>query len=84
MQYDFIERFKAMSDAELVEAFNKEVGNPGWVSARAEYLTVLHREFDERGFDYSVIGNEGGLSLSREVGLEGKKIIIVDKADQTL
>lgn len=84
MQYDFMERFKTMSDAELVEAFNKEVGISGWVSARAEYLIALHREFDERGIDYSAIGNEGGLSLSREVRLEGKKIIVVDKADPTL
>jgi hypothetical protein len=75
MPYDFIERFKAMSDIELVEAFNKEVGNPGWVSARAAYLMALHDEFVRREFDYSSIGSAGGLSLATRIKLIDKKIV---------
>lgn len=41
-----------MSDAELVEAFNKDVGNPGWVSARAAFLTALRDEFERREINY--------------------------------
>jgi hypothetical protein len=75
MPYDFIERFKAMSDIELIEAFNKEVGNPGWVSARAAYLMALHDEFVRRGFDYSSIGSAAGLSLATRIKLIDKKIV---------
>ncbi len=65
-----------MSDAELVEAFNKDVGNPGWVSARAAYWTALRDEFDRRGFDYSSVGNAAEISLATKVKLIDKKIVL--------
>ena len=43
--YGFPERFRAMSDVELVDAFNNQVGNNGWVSACMSYLWALHAEF---------------------------------------
>ncbi len=73
---EFSERFKEMGDCELVEAFNREVGNPGWTGARGTYLASLHREFLRRGFDISNIGNETCLSLKRKVKLEVKKVLI--------
>jgi hypothetical protein len=71
---EFRKRFAAMSDEELIGAFNREVGNPGWVASRGFYLLALHDEFENRGFDYSAIGSKGGLSLRNTIKLAGKKI----------
>lgn len=76
MQQEYRKRFEGMGDQELIEAFNHEVGNPGWGSARATYLSELHRAFEGRAFDYSAIGNESGLCLKRKIRLVGKKILI--------
>jgi len=66
--------FKKKNDKELIDIFNREVGNPGWTSSRATYLAALHQEFDNRGYDYSVIlGIEGGLYLRHKVKLVGNK-----------
>ena len=67
---DYKKQFAQMTDCELVEAFNREVGNPGWGSARGAYLAALHREFQERGFDISAIGNDCSMSLKNKVKLE--------------
>lgn len=72
---EFQERFNAMSDDELIDAFNREVGNPGWTSSRVTYLSLLHEEFKKRHFDYSVIGSVGGLSLNKKVKLIDKEIV---------
>lgn len=73
---NYIDKFKAMTDEQLIEAFNHEVGNTGWVGARALYIAALHQAFHEHGFDYSAIGDEHGLSFSQKVRLEGQKVII--------
>ena len=64
-----------MSDEGLIDAFNGDVGNPGWVSARAQFHYALHEEFDNRGFDYLDIGNKNSYSLKNKIKLIGKKII---------
>lgn len=63
-------RFETYSDIELLEAFNREVWNQGWTSARAEFLSELHREFDNRWFDYSEIGDNESLSFKNKIKLE--------------
>ena len=75
---EFQERLNAMSDQKLVEAFNREVGNPGWTSSRATYLALLGEEFGKRKFDPSVITGGGGLSLKHKVKLVDGKILIED------
>ena len=40
--------FSAMSDQELVDAYNRQVGNHGWGSARANYMYYLRRELERR------------------------------------
>ncbi len=72
---EFKEFFTNMSDEELIIAFNREVGNNGWVSARAFYLATMHKEFEKR-FDYSKIGDKKSLSFAREIRLIDKKIVI--------
>jgi hypothetical protein len=77
MTEDFAARFKALSDNDLVEALNSQVGNNGWVASRAAYFAALKQEFDNRGFDHSAITSKDGFSFARKVRLEGKKIVVV-------
>ncbi len=65
---------KSKTGEQLIEAFNREVGNPGWASSRASYLAALHDEFEEHRYDYAEIGDKYELSLARKVKLVGKKI----------
>jgi len=73
---EFKDGFKKMNDGQLIDVFNKEVGNTGWVSARGSYLFALHTEFEDRGYNYSAIGNKKYLSLAKRVKLVGKKIVL--------
>ena len=72
---EFQERFRGMSDEQLIGAFNGDVGNPGWVSARASFHAALREEFEKREYDYSAIGDKGGLSWNKKVRLIDKKIV---------
>ena len=69
-------RFKSMTDEQLIAAFNNEVRNSGWTSARASYLATLHEEFENRSYDYSDIGDKKQLSFAKKIKLLGKKIMI--------
>ena len=74
---NFEEKINKLSDDELIETFNKEVGNRGWVSARGYYLVALHTEFTNRGFDISEISYDDRFSIKHRVRLDGKKVIIM-------
>lgn len=76
---EYKERFGIMSDDELVNAFNSEVGNAGWTSARSAYLAALHEEFELRGYDFSKIGNKEELSFRHKIKIVNKKVIVVDE-----
>lgn len=71
---EYREIFARESDEEIIERFNKQVGQTYWGSARASLLAALHQEFEDRGFDYSEVGSKSGLSLARRVKLLGRKI----------
>lgn len=79
-QKEFRDRFAAMSEEQLVGAFNREVGNSGWTSSRAAYLAALRDEFNVRGYDYSAIGKEG-FSLKNKVKLVDKTIVLVESSE---
>jgi hypothetical protein len=49
---EFASRFKEMSNAELINAFNREVGVNAFVSSRAAYLSAMHDEFEYRQWGY--------------------------------
>jgi hypothetical protein len=66
---EFRDRFRASTDQELIDAFNREVDKAGWVSARGAYLAALQDEFTARGFDFSAIGSQRALSLRRKIRL---------------
>lgn len=72
---EFQERFNGMSDDELIDAFNSDVGKPGWVSARSSFHTALCDEFKKRNYDYSAVGGTGGLSFIKKIKLIGKEIV---------
>ena len=50
---EFIERFKGLSDDELIKIHNNDLGKPGWVSARGRFHDALSKEFKKRGINSS-------------------------------
>ncbi len=71
----FLSTFAGESDERLIDRSNREVGNNGWAGAHGAYLAAIHTEFDRRGLDYSLIGNEDSLSYRYKVRLEEKKVV---------
>jgi hypothetical protein len=71
---EYAQKLSTISDLELIEKFNLEVGNNGWGTARASYLAAIHQEFNRRGFDYSQIGNVKELSFKNKIELIEKVI----------
>jgi hypothetical protein len=71
---EFRETMQKATDQELVNYFNKEVGNTGWGNARSYYLAALREEITKRDMDSSIIIHEGGLSLKRNVKLSNGKL----------
>lgn len=75
---NLIEKFEknliSLSDQEVINSFNKEVGNTGWVAARAHFLKALINQFESREIDYSIIKNENTISLAKKVLLKEKKL----------
>ena len=77
---EFLAQFKACTDQELIEVFNRQVGNTGWTSSRGSYLAALHEEFKNRGFDFSAMGDERSLSFRSKIRLIGRAIEPLDKS----
>ncbi len=71
----FNESFDSQTDEELVQSFNREVGNKGWTFARSVYLSCLREALFQRTIDISVVSNEsGGLHLDKQVKLINKSL----------
>lgn len=71
--------FSKMSNHQLVKRYNQKLGNPGWTTSRANFLSDLRAEFNKRQIDIEVISNDGkGLNLSKEYDafLSGKKVFL--------
>jgi hypothetical protein len=45
---------------ELIDAYNQQVGNRGWVRARGYFLTALRQEFLNRDVDCSASSAKPG------------------------
>lgn len=77
---EFVDGLRIMTDQELVDRFNKEVGVTVWVSARGRFLSALRDEIISRGWILPKgIEREGGLSLKKKIKLEGKQIKIEEE-----
>lgn len=77
----YCERLSKNTEDELISTFNQEVGNSGWGTARASFLSAIHNEFEIRGFDYSLVGDRRSLSFNKPILLYENKIIVVLKKD---
>lgn len=66
----------SLLDQEVINSFNKEVGNTGWVAARAHFLKALTNQFESREIDYSIIKNENTISFAKKVLLKKKNYTI--------
>ena len=67
---EFAARFRATSIQSLVEEFNRQVGNAGWTSARANHDQALISEFRNRGIDTSAVYDGHSIDFSRCVRLD--------------
>lgn len=70
--------FNSKTNQDLVEIFNNQVGNKGWVSAKAVFLQNLKNEFIHRHIDISNVLNEtGGFNLNQNVNLINNKLVVI-------
>lgn len=76
LKIEFKEKLKSMTDAQIIDSFNHEVGNFRWTGEKASFHEALHEEFDNRGFDYSAIGTKGSLSFRKRIKLFERRVLI--------
>ena len=77
---EYAAHFSAASNQSLVESFNREVGNNGWVSMRACCIAALIDEFRSRGIDISAVSNGRSTDFNHHVRLDvtGNRLILID------
>ena len=67
---EFAVRFRAASTQSLVEEFNRQVGNAGWTSARANHDQALISEFRNRRIDTSAVYDGQSIDFGRCLRLD--------------
>ena len=67
---EYAARFAAATNKSLVESFNKEVGNTGWTSMRANFIAALIGEFQNRGIDISAVNDGRSTDFNHHVRLD--------------
>ena len=67
-------KLEKYSDEELIARFNRDVGNPGWVSARGRWGEEFRVEVHRRGWIYPEEWLAGGVSYGRRVVLVGNTV----------
>lgn len=77
---EFAARFAAASNQSLVDSFNKDVGNPGWTSMRANFIAELIGEFRKRCIDISAVNDGRSTDFNHHVRLDetGNRLILID------
>ena len=60
-------QFADMQITELVEIFNRQVGNRGWTGMRAYHDQALIDEFQRRGVDVSTIKSVQSIGFSKAI-----------------
>ena len=63
----FALQFADMQINELVNVFNRQVGNHGWTGARAYHDQALIDEFRRRGVDVSAIYDRDTISFAHHI-----------------
>lgn len=72
--HDYVSRFATLSNEQLIEAFNMEVGNMNCGHTHVSFFAALHNEMHNRGLDYSAIGSIESISFSKKVELLGNVV----------
>ena len=77
---EYAARFAAATPQSLVESFNREVGNTGWTSVRANFIASLIDEFRNRGIDISAVNDGRSTDFNHHVCLDetGNSLILID------
>ena len=72
-----VARLSSMPVSQLVELFNKEVGNRGWTSERSAFDAALIDAFINKGIDVSAVYDGNSISFRLKVSLDSasKKLI---------
>jgi hypothetical protein len=79
------ERLAALSDLELVAAYNREVNCKGWGTSRGYYLNYLRDAMEQRNFDASLVINRNSqgeintFSLAFPVTLDTNNLKLIPK-----
>ena len=63
----FALQFADMQINELVNVFNRQVGNHGWTGVRAYHDQALSDEFRRRGVDVSAIYDRDTISFAHHI-----------------
>lgn len=74
-EYGYRAVFRRCGLEELIERFNREVGNPGWVRARSFYLAALRERLGATSLDCSEFIDDETMSLRYRVRLIGRKLV---------
>ena len=74
-EYGFRDRFRRKTIEELIDTFNSQLGNPGWVRARGFWLSALCEEFQTRDIDCSSFIQDRAMDLSCPIRLEDNTIV---------
>lgn len=77
---EYTARCAAASNQSLVESFNKEVGNTGWTSMRANFIAALIDEFRNRGINISAINNGRSIDYNHHVRMDetANSLVLID------
>ena len=75
-KYGFARGLAELTDEQLIDRYNAQVGNNGWGAARCYYLYCLRKELLKRDFDASAIVCKTGMRLSRKVELKNGVVVI--------
>jgi hypothetical protein len=74
--YDYFTKgLSNLSNEEIIERFNREVGIRAFGIARQGYLSALRNQIEKRGIDYSDVGNETVMYYGNKVDLVNNKMI---------
>lgn len=76
--FDYQESLEKLSNDQLIEAFNRQVGVQGWGNARASYGRALRNEFLKRDFDSTLIISAYTFSFAKKVIMQNKRLIFMD------
>ena len=73
-------RFADMQITELVNIFNRQVGNTGWTGMRAYHDQALIDEFQRRGIDVTVIYDGKATTFTHSVryDLPNNKLAVIN------